>query len=70
MHPEFCSCDVTFGTNGQLKQLFTLAFLDGNNKGFNGGRAVLPNSQGWLFSMMFELCLPMFWGELFVTELN
>ena len=63
MHPEFCAADTTFGTNNENKELFTLAFKDGNNKAFNGGRCFIPNTQKWVFAMMFKHCLPQFWGH-------
>ena len=63
MHPEFCAADTTFGTNNEDKELFTLAFKDGNNKAFNGGRCFIPNAQKWVFNMMFKYCLPAFWEE-------
>ena len=63
MHPEFCAADTTFGTNNEKKELFTLAFKDGNNKAFNGGRCFIPNAQKWVFAMMFKHCLPKFWGQ-------
>ena len=62
MHPEFCAADTTFGTNNEKKELFTLAFKDGNNKAFNGGRCFIPNAQRWIFGLMFRHCLPKFWG--------
>ena len=70
MHPEFCSCDTTFGTNDEKKELFTLAFLDGNNKAFNGGRAYIPNAQSWTFNTIFKHCLPIFWGPLISERLK
>ena len=63
MHPEFCAADTTFGTNNEKKELFTLAFKDGNNKAFNGGRCFIPNAQKWVFGMLFKECLPMFWTK-------
>lgn len=63
MHPELCVADTTFGTNNKKKELFTLAFKDGNNNVFNGARAYIPNAQKWVFSMMFKECLPNFWGS-------
>ena len=45
------------------KELFTLAFKDGNNKAFNGGRCYIPNAQRWIFDLMFKHCLPIFWGK-------
>ena len=70
MHPEFCAADTTFGTNNEKKELFTLAFLDGNKKAFNGGRAYLPNAQRWVFSMIFRDCLPHFWGKTICNNLR
>ena len=67
MFPEFCCCDTTFGTNREKKELFTLASLDANNQGFNCGRAFVPNSQSWVFHLLFKHCLPTFWGKA-VTE--
>ena len=69
MHPEFVCCDTTFGTNNEKKELLTLAFLDGNNKGFNGGRAFIPSSQVWVFDTIFKHCLPLFWGALITSRL-
>jgi hypothetical protein len=63
MHPEFMACDTTFGTNKQKKELFTIAGLDGNNKGFNGARAFIPSAATWVFYYLFRHCLPMFWGD-------
>ena len=63
MHPEFCAANTTFGTNNTKKELFTLAFLDANNKAFNGARAYIPNAQRWVFALMFKFCLPLFWGD-------
>ena len=63
MHPEFCAADTTFGTNDEKKELFTLAFKDGNNKAFNGGRCFIPNAQKWVFGMLFKNCLPLFWED-------
>ena len=63
MHPEFCAADITFGTNDEKKELFTLAFKDGNNKAFNGGRCFIPNAQKWVFGMLFKNCLPLFWDK-------
>ena len=58
MHPEFCSCDTTFGTNNEKKELFTIA--NGNNNAFNSGRAYIPNAQTWVFNTIFKHCLPIF----------
>jgi hypothetical protein len=69
MHPEFCCCDTTFGTNNKKKELFTLAFLDGNNKAFNGGRAFIPSAQAWTFQTLFKYCLPTFWGPVITSRL-
>ena len=63
MHPELCVADTTFGTNNEKKELFTLAFKDGNNKAFNGGRCFIPNAQKWVFAMLFKHCLPIFWDS-------
>ena len=49
--------------------MLTLAFLDGNNKGFNGGRAFIPNSQAWVFDTIFKHCLLLFWGTLITSRL-
>jgi hypothetical protein len=75
MHPESLCCDTTFGTENTKKELFDVAGLDGNNKGFNAGRAYIPNAQQWVFSYIFKYCLPKFWGvtvcnrvSLFVTD--
>ena len=54
MHPELCVADTTFGTNNNKKELFTLAFKDGNNNVFNGARAYIPNAQKCVFHMMFK----------------
>lgn len=70
MFPEFCACDTTFGTNKQKKELFTFAFLDGNNTAFNGARAFIPNSQSWVFNVVFKHCLPPFWGDEVANRLR
>jgi len=62
MHPEFFAADTTNKTNKEKKELFTLASKDGNNEGFNGGRAFIPSGQQWVFHYLFKHCLPMFWG--------
>ena len=54
MHPESLCCDTTFGTENTKKELFDVAGLDGNNKGFNAGRAYIPNAQQWVFSYIFK----------------
>ena len=54
MHPEFCSADTTFSTENSKKELFTLTFKNGNNNIMNGGRAYIPNSQKWVFNIMFK----------------
>ena len=69
MHPEFACCDTTFGTNNEKKELLTLAFLDGNNKGFNGGKAFIQSSQAWVFDTIFKHCLPLFWGAFITSRL-
>ena len=51
------------------KELLTLAFLDVNNKGFNGGRAFILSSQAWVFDTIFKHCLPLFWGALSTSRL-
>ena len=58
MHPEFCSADTKFGTEKSKKELFTLAFKNGQNNLMNGGRAYIPNAQCWVFMMMFSELLP------------
>lgn len=70
MHPEMIQADTTHGTNNSKKELFTLASLDGNNKGFNGGRVYIPNAQKWVFSMIFKNLLPSFWGDTIVKRNN
>jgi hypothetical protein len=64
MHPESLCCDTTFGTENTKKELFDVAGVDGNNKGFNGCRAYIPNAQQWVFWYTFKHCLPMFWGKV------
>ena len=70
MHPELCVADTTFGTNNKKKELFTLAFKDGNNNVFNGARAYIPNAQKWVFHMMFKECLPNFWGPIVCQRIS
>ena len=70
MHSEFCFCDTTFGTNNEKKELFTIAFLDGNNNAFNGRRAYIPNAQTWVFNTIFKHCLPILGGALISQRLN
>jgi hypothetical protein len=75
MHPECLMVDTTFKTNKQKKELFTVAFKDGNNQGCNGARAYIPSGARWVFACLFEQCLPLFWGadvclrvRLFLTD--
>ena len=42
---KLCTTDIEFGTNKKNKQLFTLAFLDGNNNTFRGSRAFILNAK-------------------------
>jgi hypothetical protein len=70
MHPEFFAFDTTFQTNKQKKELFTIAGLDGNNRGFNGGRAFIPSSKQWVFLYLFRYCLPIFWGKDVIERLR
>ena len=70
MFPEYCCYDTTFGTNNEKKELFTLAFLDGNNHALNGGRAFVPSSQSWVFNTLFKFCLKTFWGEIVTDRLH
>jgi len=42
------------GTNNLKKELLTLAFLDSNNRAFNGGRAFIPNGQQWVYHLIFR----------------
>jgi hypothetical protein len=63
MHPELLSADTTFGTNDKNKELFAIAGLCGNNKGFNGCKAFILSARGWVFFYMFRYCLPLLWGE-------
>ena len=70
MHPEFFAADTTFGTNNEKKELFTMAFKDGTNKAFNGGRAYIPNAQRWVFELIFRECLPVFWGKEICSKIK
>ena len=58
------------GTNNLKKELFTLAFLDSNNRAFNGGRAFIPNGQQWVYHLIFRYCLPTFWGDTICRRLK
>jgi len=64
MHPEFISCDTTFGTTKKKQELFTIASLDGNNKGFNGARAFIPSACQWVFYYCFRVVVPVLWGPV------
>ena len=64
MHPEMLQADTTHGTNNKNKELFTIASKDGNNKAFNACRAYIPNAQKWVFTKLFDSCLPIFFGKL------
>ena len=68
MHPESWQADTTHGTNNEKKELFTVASLDGNNKGFNVCRAYIPNAQTWVFSLLFNECLPLFLGQTIMSR--
>ena len=47
------------------KELFTIAGKDGNNKAYNTARAYIPNAQKWVFSTLFQHCLPgFFWRTI------
>ena len=70
MFPEFLCCDTTFGTNKDKNESFTLASLDGNNQGFNRGRAFVPSSQSLVFQLLFKHCLTQFWGEFTAQRLR
>ena len=70
MHSDVCCCDTTFRTNNEKKGLFTVAFLDGNKKPFNGARAYIPNEQRWMFHTLFKYCLPFFWGPSVRERMN
>ena len=70
MYPEVYCCDTTFGTNNEKKDLFTVAFLDGNKKLLNGARAYIPNEQRWMFHTLFKYCLPFFWGPSVRERMN
>ena len=47
-----------------------MAFLDGNNSAFNGGRAFVPNGQSWTFHTIFKYCIPIFWGPVVTRRLR
>ena len=68
MHPESWQADTTHGTNNEKKELFTIASLDGNKKAFNVCRAYIPNAQTWIFSLLFNECLPLFLGKTIMTR--
>jgi len=63
MHPHCMVVDTTFKTNKSKKEVLTIAFRDGNDEAFHGGRAFLPSAQKWIFALLFNSCLKMFWGE-------
>ena len=67
MHPEVLFADTTHGTNREKKELFTIAAKDGTNSAFNVCRAFIPNAQTWVFQLLFQECLPHFFGR---TVLN
>ena len=68
MHPESWQADTTHGTNNEKKELFTIASLDGNNKAFNVCRAYIPNAQTWIFSLLFNECLPILLGRTIMAR--
>ena len=68
MHPESWQADTTHGTNSEKKELFTIASLDGNKKAFNVCRAYIPNAQTWVFSLLFNECLPVFFGKMIISR--
>ena len=68
MHPEMLQADTTHGTNNEKKELFTIAAKDGNNKAFNACRAHIPNAQKWVFTTIFQYCLPIFFGPTIVQR--
>ena len=43
---------------------------DGNNKAFNACRAYIPNAQKWVFTILFQHCLPLFFGSLICNRNN
>jgi hypothetical protein len=70
MHPEFIACDTTFGTNNEIKELFTVAIKDGNNHAHFGARAYIPNSQEWVFDLLFSRALPELWTRNVTDRIN
>ena len=42
--------------------------MDGNKKGFNDCHAYIPNAQTWVFSLMFNECLPIFLGPTIISR--
>ena len=68
MHPESWQADTTHGTNNEKKELFTIASSDGNKKAFNVCCAYIPNAQTWVFSLMFNACLPNFLGPTIISR--
>ena len=68
MYPEMIQADTTHVTNNAKKELFTLASLYVNNKEFNGGRVSIPKAQKWVFSTIFKILLPIFWGGIIVKR--
>jgi MULE transposase domain len=70
MHPEFIVCDTTFGTNNTVKEMFTVAIKDGNNKAFFAARAYIPNSQKWVFDILFRWGLRQLWSKTVTDRVN
>jgi hypothetical protein len=70
MHPASLTCNTTFGTENTKKELFDIAGLDRNNKGFNAGRAYIPIAQEWVFYYAFKHCLPVLWGPVITQRVS
>jgi hypothetical protein len=70
MHPEFIACGTTSGTNKKIKELFTVALKDGNNRAFCGARAYIPNPQPCVFDLLFSKALPALWSKNVVGRVN
>ena len=70
IHPEVLFADTTHGTNKEKKELFTIAAKDGTNTAFNACRAFIPNSQQWVFQLLFQQCLPYFFGNTILNRVR
>ena len=70
MYPEVIFTDTTHGTNKEKKEICTIAAKGGTNTVFNACRAFIPNSQQWVFQLLFQQCLPYFFGNTILNRVR